>query len=416
MDLTKYGVSPYAAGSPNRADQNMSAIAAALRGLLGQDEPGSVLDPATAHNKRINDAVQLGSIISDLAPVKGAATGGMALAGALRRGGRPDLFLSHGANANMLMRNGTLLRELTHPSMAITKDYPMAPWGDVMLIPREGKFDPRTSTSALHDMDAWTPSYSSAYAAGMGASTINTPAGLAQARLADRFENRWPKGGLNQAGTEAMGANRFPSFEAFENAKRGGVKRLEGGKPVSKLDLDYLARLSDDWGLPKPEILDNLIQGDPDLINGALNVGYGQRLMQTLRQTPQDYAELKVFGHVPITPDNFAGALVKEGGDPALLRALEDRGLHYAEYNPYSQASLDKLGDEANLMQSLSRMRMTPKAPSGADLERKALADANILRGLTPTGEPKKLTPMPKNFDSWADWAKDYWYAWNTPE
>lgn len=75
MDLTKFGASPYAQGGPARGDQNQSALAAALRGLLGKSEPGSVLEAATAPNKSINEATGLASMLTDLVPPKALGAG-----------------------------------------------------------------------------------------------------------------------------------------------------------------------------------------------------------------------------------------------------------------------------------------------------------------------------------------------------
>lgn len=575
MDLTKYGASPYGPGSPLRGDQNQSPLAAALRGVLGQEEPGSVLDPATAGLKSINDKANLVSILSDLVPAKGAATlphaagifigpkaktwnaqaaakaaellraghdpeqvrrltgtslfpdgrlrqeisdhnaqltrmlmpdakpdalgaqlfhpeleaaypekmrdvvarlrgssetggeyrsgkikvtadnasnakstllheiqhniqdtegfarGGSPaefikdaqwaakargldpswaekkawldyskLAGeaearlvqrrraltpeerqntplewdvppesqkvinyddtaaevpaamALRRGGRPDLFLSHGAWSSSIMRKGELVRELTHPSMAITKDAPTAPWGDLMLIPREGKFDPRASPAALHDMDAWTPSWQdNAYTSATARNKAGSIENDAQARLFDKFGHRWDKGGLNQTGPAAIGVNRFPSFEAFENATRGGVKRLEGGAPVPQEHFEFL----EDPRLSKPEMLEKYLRGE---MGSPADKVYAQEIMKSMRQSPQNYAELKVFGHVPLTADNFAGVLAKKRKVPEhVTQALRDRGLHVKTYDHWAN---EDLAAHANELQALSRQSMTP--------------------------------------------------------
>jgi hypothetical protein len=367
MDLTKYSGSPYGEKGIARNDQQ-NMLSAALRGLLGQEETGSVLDPRTADLKATNSSANLASILSDLIPGKGVAGGGMALAGALRRGGRPDLFLSHGTNATSLFKDGELITELTHPSMAITKDGPTAPWGDLMLIPRAGKFDPRTSPSALHDMDAWTPSwkqntFTNKYERGRVSPDNSELMNDAQARLFDKFGHRWGKGGLNDQGNEAMGANRFPSFEAYENATVGGAKRLEGGEPIPDTHFDYLNSLVSNPRLPynnKPEALQGLLRGE---VGGDTDKLYGRDIMKALRQSPQDYGELKAFGHVPLTADNFAGALVKQGTHQSVLDALEARGISTKTYDPWNTQPWE-LGEHADDLQTISRARLTPQPGS----------------------------------------------------
>jgi hypothetical protein len=78
-DLTRYGASPYGEGSPKR-NQQQSTLSAMLRGALGQEEPGSVLDPQTADLKATNEKAQLASILSDLWPGKAAVAGSAKLA------------------------------------------------------------------------------------------------------------------------------------------------------------------------------------------------------------------------------------------------------------------------------------------------------------------------------------------------
>ena len=70
-DLTQYR-GPFRV--PSDSPPNMHPLAAALRGSLGQDEPGSVLDPQTLSNKSVNKATSIASMLSDLVPSKGAAS------------------------------------------------------------------------------------------------------------------------------------------------------------------------------------------------------------------------------------------------------------------------------------------------------------------------------------------------------
>jgi len=73
-DLTQYR-GPFLKSADSQP--NMHPLAAALRGVLDQEEPGSVLDPQTQSNKSINNATNISSLVSNLIPSKGA----MGLAG-----------------------------------------------------------------------------------------------------------------------------------------------------------------------------------------------------------------------------------------------------------------------------------------------------------------------------------------------
>lgn len=347
MDLTKYKSSPYAENSPLRGDKNTTPLAAALRGVLGQEEPGSVLDPGTAQNKRINEGTNLASMLADLTPAKalaGAAAKGAMLAGALRRGGRPDLYLSHGADAaNLLHKDGNILQELMHPSFAVTKGAPAPPWGDTILIPQLGKVDPRTSPTSLHNRDAYTPGYLNSEVQSLP--SFATPRDIARARLKDRYKTYWMKGGLNVETPDAvLQTMRFPSFGAYEHHPRGGdalIDQLTQAHPehtqnISGAKLKELKEKMMLWGekklpgfttdtdgLPFDNKLALLAQAVPDEDKHKV---YG--IIKALRNTPSDYAEAKMFGPFQLSPDNFAGALIKEGNlSDELAFALENRNI-----------------------------------------------------------------------------------------
>ena len=116
MDLTSYGASPYGEGSPKRGDQNQSKVAAALRGILQQEEPGSVLDAATAGNKELNAGFNLASILSDAVPAKGA----MGLAGTFIGKNAKTWNTKAALEASKLLKAGhdpEMVRKLTGTSL-----------------------------------------------------------------------------------------------------------------------------------------------------------------------------------------------------------------------------------------------------------------------------------------------------------
>ena len=132
MDLTSYGASPYGEGGPARNTQQ-NKVSAALRGALGMEEPGSVLDPDTAGLKAVNDKTQLASILTDLIPGKAALTGakGIAMAGQLIpviRGFNKDTraagdLLRRVTKAEDLLRQGAHADEiLRHPEARLRRN------------------------------------------------------------------------------------------------------------------------------------------------------------------------------------------------------------------------------------------------------------------------------------------------------
>lgn len=79
MDLTQYGTSPYA--DPRNRRQVQGFLPALLRGFLGQEEQGSVMEPGVQEARSTNDLGQGASVLSDLLPYGAAAKGAGKLAG-----------------------------------------------------------------------------------------------------------------------------------------------------------------------------------------------------------------------------------------------------------------------------------------------------------------------------------------------
>lgn len=374
MDLTKYGTSPYGPGSLLRGDQNQSPLAAALRGFLGQEEPGSVFDSAAAPNRAINNAVQLGSTISDLVPGRAAMSGVPAAMGMIRKGGRPDLFLTHGTNVRKLLNNNKVLTELTHPSMGITRDAPETPWakrdGSVTLVARPDVFDPVRYPASLHNTDAWTPGYLDALHRPIGYAPRASTRTEAKLRLADRFEHRFDKGGLNAVDETVIGSTRFPSFEAYENSPLGAdlLTRFARGTEgflsevqaqLTNLERIIAERLAEERGIKRPgeyslgTELSKLASGDTPLGFMFEDVLAAQNLIKELRRVPQQYAELKAWGHVPVTGSSFSHVIANSKDFDSmdwnnLSSVLDDRGIKVIDWVPKTEKQWADLADYIN--------------------------------------------------------------------
>jgi len=78
-DLTQYGASPYA--DPKNRTQVQGALASALRGFLGREEQGSVLEPGAQEARSTNNLGQGAAILSDLFPYGAAAKAAKAAGG-----------------------------------------------------------------------------------------------------------------------------------------------------------------------------------------------------------------------------------------------------------------------------------------------------------------------------------------------
>lgn len=390
MDLTKYGASPYGPGSPLRGDQNQSPLAAALRGVLGQEEPGSVLDPATAGLKSINDKANLVSILSDLVPAKGAATlphaagifigpkaktwNAQAAAKAaelLRAGHDPEQVRR--LTGTSLFPDGRLRQEISDHNAQLTR----------MLMP-DAKPDALGAQLFHPELEAAYPEKMRDVVARLrGSSETGGEYRSGKIKVtADNASNA--KSTLlheiqhNIQDTEGFARGGSPA-EFIKDAQWAAKARgLDPSWAEKKAWLDYSklageaeARLVQrrraltpeerqntplEWDVP-PES-QKVINYDDTAAEVPADKVYAQEIMKSMRQSPQNYAELKVFGHVPLTADNFAGVLAKKRRVPEhVTQALRDRGLHVKTYDQWAN---EDLAAHANELQALSRQSMTP--------------------------------------------------------
>ena len=132
----------------------------------GQYTAGRLTPLATAGGKVAGEGAKrlVNALVSRPAPSRsGPLPSAKSQEGAIRVGGREDLFASHdttlGKLAKTQNRAGTV--ELTAPSFAVTKQGVPATFssgntGSIQLIPKVGAFDPATSASTLFNRDAYT--------------------------------------------------------------------------------------------------------------------------------------------------------------------------------------------------------------------------------------------------------------------
>lgn len=182
--------------------------------------------------------------------------------GAIRVGGDPELFASHATTAENLkaaLGKGRSL-ELYSPSIGITRGMDPANFGNLILVPKVGAFDPATSTSTLFNRDAWTSRYNDYQGKSLGSIVENSdlvqklrdmgvklpePAAMsvrARQRLEDLFHDARPEdtklneglgfgeqgdgpGGLHQVAIKLSPA--FRSLKQYEESPVG-AKLLNG--------------------------------------------------------------------------------------------------------------------------------------------------------------------------------------------
>ncbi len=259
-----------------------------------------------------------------------AKKGGVSLAALTAASLRRDLFLARGVPPEHLFKDGKLIQELSSPSMAIMKDRLPSMYGDAVLIPQHGKFDPKTHNAALYSEDAFTPSYRH--------EILNDPKERLDERLSGMSSGTWPFR-YEQEG-EKHAPQMFKSFAEYEKSHKGAGRLRQSANQESEFppELDnalasYMAR----------EDIDDMGTALFDINNyGAPLKGDEYKIRSWLRnKSPTDYAELKVHGPVPFNKDNFAGVIMKAGRPEAeeLARALRERGLSFAETTDLRKAT-----------------------------------------------------------------------------
>lgn len=342
---------------------------------------------------------------------------GFAPTGMLRVGGRPDLIATHsttdlGDLIRESKRRNMGVAELYSPSLAVTKDKVQSNFGNTILVPRVGAFDPKTHTSTLFNRDAYTPRYKDFPGSavqphpqgyldvsdGLKADPLRRDAKYGRgptsnpgARLDDRFLVDDPQGfkmteGAGH-GNVGLGASEllspqhadaiqaspaFRSFAAYEKSKAGAGTLRTFTPPGGLSEQYYNEFLNSPTGQKLWDLLDSpaFIQPRKGLMNHLDELdptdlkAYGE-YVRKMRELPSEYGELKVSGPVPITKEHWAGVLLPEGrAKPnefgelvAEMEYLQRMGIPVTPYAPglATPTDLFKLADELQRMAGPAR-------------------------------------------------------------
>lgn len=133
---------PYAG---RRLPDEPNVLAAALRGFLGQTEPGSVLEPTTALNKDVNERVGLISMLSDLLP--GKALFGAAAKSALRSGALVDALRTAAPVQSKTTSLSDLLRQSATQPVTAKYDFKVDPKNRTVYVHKKTEPAPDTNNA-----------------------------------------------------------------------------------------------------------------------------------------------------------------------------------------------------------------------------------------------------------------------------
>ena len=277
---------------------------------------------------------------------------------------RNDLALVHASPFSNSQGEFEIPSELTHPSLMIPapKSNVLTNFGNNLLIADPRKFEPRTSGSIIKSTDFYTPRRGEAFFKG-----VKQPGDRfsqsqllrlgAKERLADKNPYRWEKGGAFQEigssgatspwGLTTKYSPQFSSFKHFEESPKGLAKLdlYDPSMPPQQVTEQYselLRRLGNEGiGIRQPNVANVLrpqderftknrfkfnqlhepefwqqhgdFEGKP--ISGKLADLIVSRLRNArkdyLEHAPSEYAEVKRYGHVPITGESFTHAIVQ---------------------------------------------------------------------------------------------------------
>lgn len=319
-------------------------IYGALGGFLGTapDEfEGSLLDPLTAEVRKgaeigfpIGTAAAVTPIMGGVAASKGLTTGSKAAqAGMLRLGGREDLIASHGTYLNALIDPVTknLIPQLNNLSLAINRDKLVNPFGNALLIPRAGKFDPRTSPSVLHVENAYTPRAGQSLEVQAVQSGVTDPRELARLRLRDKFGSRWPEGGKNAIDVTDEGESlvnpRFDSFAAYEKSPYADNLQSSVSNLASRVQDPKLMQILMDEKLSSDRTIADVFNRIMETPGRTYRGVDKYEIYKALKQSPRAFAEIKNYGPTGLTPDTFAGVMA----NPPSSRTYTAKGLRDAK-------------------------------------------------------------------------------------
>lgn len=260
--------------------------------------------------------------------------GGPALAGAIRAGGRPNLYALHATSVADLRPAGPgqpprqyplVPRQLTSPSFSI-KNYGAdavnehIPFGDfgVLLAPRVGAVDPKHLPGTIYNTDAFTGSTDYRFGGRLPNDKWDTSSQKFKHGMAGDLI--YDEGSAHAAAI--MQSPEFRSAKAFEEHPLGA--RILQNDKASMMDNMNDAGMkwqeaSDRWGLKDPANNDAWYEGMDNRetmkrVKEAAAAGdqHARDIIARMERIPSDYAELKVRGNMGVTPERFAGVVLNE--------------------------------------------------------------------------------------------------------
>jgi hypothetical protein len=248
---------------------------------------------------------------------RGLGTG----AGIIRKGGATDLNMYHGTSHRQLARAAQEFGEdirFSHPSIAIASNNANPFVSDVQLLlnPSYRGFDPRTNpANQLYNTDGWVTRDKS--------DTVTSRAMAQDLRLT---EGESPS---LQHALSILASPRF-TFESFEKAALGAPLLRAPNLLAQKKSVDSAESALSKWLMKDKKAQDfNRINDmdDPEAVKELFQLLRSQaysgspeakKALKNISSVIPSYAELKMIGDLPLTPETVSGVMIHNVKDKAV--------------------------------------------------------------------------------------------------
>jgi len=360
-----------------RVGQNVGVVPTPEKRQL-RDEAQSVMPEMSSPAQR--------QIVQDLAMGFGTDAGaGGGLVGALRKGGRPDLYATHATHVMdnyvppaspdhplYVPKERTILpTQLTGPSFAVQsykrgdpdanipwyRDDVAGPGRSMVIVPREGAVDPASYPGVIYNRDAMTGA-NERYGGKMPSKWDES-----SQKFTHSMSNEWIMGHDVHQGASTVLSPEFKSAKEYENSPSGARTLTQDhvrpedrtyynalykkvGEKYGALDLPSEYQTTDLSSHDLPQVpseahptVRNLVEAanhsDPKISNEA------KLFLNALRTAPSQYGELKLRGNMGITPERVAGVVIHEPTAFELPDYMKNE--EFMKQSPYLYAERDSL-------------------------------------------------------------------------
>ena len=296
-------------------------------------------------------------IVQDLAMGFGTDAG-PGMIGALRKGGRPDLYATHRLNQSL---HQPAPSQLTNPSWSLTKltggaDDARVPFHESgqypFVVPRVGALELHNSPGQIFNRDAYTSQASEGTAYKWGTDSL-------RGEGPNHYDRR----------TQAAAIQMSPEFNSIKHYETSphGAGVLDKYDPEAgnwnwgTLNSEYQHQLA-----KRPDSRENILGMDlppetPEFLRYLRKAAKegdeeARHLLTALRSSPSEYGELKTRGNFALTSDRLAGVVTPEsawnntprGAANMFEHQLGDRGItHLVAPEHELQRYIQQLADWA---------------------------------------------------------------------